>query len=119
MVAANLLRECEAMEAEIAMLKNKRSAAEVRLIHHHHRILKTTLTLLGSTAHHYRRVPCAARRAAQQDGSDRTQDGGSDGEDLGDQIEHQEAQGHVREARGTEEGDEQGAGGSRAQGNEG
>ncbi|ORY92756.1 hypothetical protein BCR35DRAFT_7677 [Leucosporidium creatinivorum] len=28
MTAANLLRECEAMEAEIAMLKNKRSATE-------------------------------------------------------------------------------------------
>lgn len=31
MAAANLLRECESMEAEIAMLKNKRSAAEVSL----------------------------------------------------------------------------------------
>lgn len=29
--AANLMRECESMETEIAMLKNKRSAAEVSL----------------------------------------------------------------------------------------
>lgn len=76
MAAANLLRECEAMEAEIAMLKNKRSATEVRV--QCQSSLKATLTLLEPLAHHHRRVSGAARRATQQDGSNWTQDGGGD-----------------------------------------